>query len=179
MWWLLIPIAALIFSQKQVIEDTVQEHLDSWTQFDSLFILYGNAYGVNWKILKAIALNESNLGREPSVVRGLEVPTDIEGSKSSDGKSWGLMQVTLPTARDFEPEVTAIDLNNPDVSVSIAARLISSLFKQFSALDPRQLEWVIKSYNQGAGNTRKEQRGDIDGYAQEYWERFQRNYKRA
>lgn len=151
----------------------------SWTRFDSLFKKYGEKHKVPWQWLKAIALNESDLGRERSVKRGLEKPYDIEGSKSFDGLSWGLMQVTIRTARELDPTATEVKLNNPEYSINLGAMYISKVSRYFSTLDPRYTEWVIKSYNQGPGNTQKEIKGQIKGYAGEYWERFQRNLKRV
>lgn len=119
-----------------------------WTKFDGLFKKYGRSYSIPWRWLKAIALNESNLGRAKSVVRGFAVPSDIEGSKSSDGKSWGLMQTTIPTSRDFESSVTAIDLNNPETSVRIAAKYIKTLINRFGIADK---ESIVRAYNGGPG----------------------------
>ena len=65
-------------------------------------------------MLKAICKIESDLGRAKSVRRGLEVPSDIQGSISFDKKSWGIMQFTIPTAQDFDPSATAEKLNNAD-----------------------------------------------------------------
>lgn len=180
----LLGIAVLVVfaSASRVIEEVdgvVMENSDNWTRFDALFVKYGARYKVDWKWLKAIAMNESSLGRVASVARGLEVPGDIEGSKSQDGKSWGLMQVTVTTAKDLDPNATAQRLNDPNYSVMIAAMYISRLQKKFSMVDTRWQEWVIKSYNQGPGNTMKEQRKQIDGYAEEYWTRFQRNLERV
>lgn len=162
------------------VHDFVTENvLDYWTRFDHYFLEYGRAYGVNPRWLKAIALNESDLGRAKSVAHGLEYPHDVEGSKSSDGKSWGIMQVTLPTGGDYDKTITPWKLNDPRYSIEIAARFVRDLKKQFDSGDPRYLEWVIKSYNQGAGNTRKEKSGLTSGYTGEYWPRFQRNIERV
>jgi soluble lytic murein transglycosylase-like protein len=166
-------------SAAESVVETVETHLDFWTQFDALFQNYGARWGVDWTWLKAIALNESDLGRAKSVARGLADPTDVPGSTSSDGKSWGLMQVTLTTARDLDASASEIKLNNPDYSVNLAAKYISQLKSQFNQFDPRFMEYVVKSYNQGPGNTRKEIQGKIAGYAQPYWERFQRNLQRV
>jgi membrane-bound lytic murein transglycosylase MltF len=166
-----IAFALLSFGAKvkNTVEDEMTASSDSFTKWDTLFRLYG---GDDWKILKAIAMNESSLGEYPSVKRGLQVPQDVEGSKSQDGKSWGLMQITIPTARDFDPDATAVALNNPEYSVRLAARLLRSLKRQFD-----KTEYVVKAYNQGAGNTRAEIAGKHGGYANEYWERFQRNFR--
>ncbi len=152
---------------------------DDWRKYDGLFKQFGTLYGVPWTHLKAICLNESDLGRVASVRRGLASPTDTEGSKSSDGKSWGLMQVTLTTAKGMDPQATAAKLNEPHYSVRLGAQYVSQLQKMYSRLEPNYLEWVIKSYNQGPGNTKKEKSGAIKGYAQEYWNRFQRNLMRV
>lgn len=154
---------------KNKIEDIVVTKQDSFIKYDYLFKLYG---GDNWKILKAIAMNESSLGDHPSVKRGILNPSDVEGSKSEDGKSWGLMQMTVTTARDYDSHADPVLLNNPEYSIKLASLFLRSLQRQFT-----QLEHVVKAYNQGAGNTRKEIRGEINGYAQSYWERFQRNFR--
>lgn len=173
------PATEIAVDTANNIGDIVEQNLDSWTVFDSLFKKYGPMYGVDWTYLKAIALNESLLGKIASVARGLEVPTDIEGSKSSDGKSWGLMQVTLKTAKYLDLSATEVKLNDPSYSVNLAAKLFSQNMTQFSRFEDRWLEWVVKSYNQGAGNTKKERAGEIEGYAEEYWARFQRNLERV
>lgn len=146
----------------------------NWTRFDYLFKRYGTLYGVPWTHLKAIAMNESSLGAAKSVAIGLSNPNNVTDSKSSDGKSWGLMQVTITTARGLDPSATEVKLNNPDYSVRLAAQYVSQLRKMFSYSDPRFLEYVIKSYNQGPGNTKNEIKTG-KGYANEYWERFKRN----
>jgi membrane-bound lytic murein transglycosylase MltF len=172
----LILIAAIgVFLGKDKVEDEITAASSSFTQFDDLFKQYGFASGVDWKWLKAICMNESSLGENASVKRGLQNPSDIEGSKSQDGKSWGLMQLTLATAGDYSSSPTVQDLNNPEFSIRVAARFISWLQKQFPSIESRYVEWVIKSYNQGRGNTAKERAGTSPGYAQAYWERFQRN----
>lgn len=150
-----------------------------WTRFDDLFKKWSAIYGIDWRWAKAICLNESNLGREKSVARGLAAPSDIEGSKSYDGLSWGLMQVTLRTAREMDPTATAEKLNNAEYSIKLGCEYLGKLAKMFSRVEIRYLEWVIKSYNQGPGNTRKERDGLTKGYTGDYWPRFQRNLERV
>lgn len=176
MIWLALGVfGALFFIERKETEVSPASSLgQNWVRFDSLFKKYGTKYSVPWTWLKAIALNESSLGSNKSVARGLATPTDVEGSKSSDGKSWGLMQVTLTTARDLDPSATEVKLNNPEYSIDLAAKFLSRLQSQFPKVDSRYREWVIKSYNQGPGNTKKEI-ATGKGYAQEYWERFTRN----
>lgn len=148
---------------------------NDWTKYDDLFHQEGDNNGVDWTWLKAFALNESNLGRAPSVARGISSPSDVEGSKSSDGKSWGLMQTTIPTAQGIDPAATPEKLNDPSYSISIGAQYIAQLQSMFSSVDPRYAEWVVKSYNQGPGNTKKEIAGTGGGYADAYWDRWQKN----
>lgn len=172
-------LLGLLAVNKQSITETIEEKMPSWNRFDELFKKYAAQNSIPWTWLKAIALNESSLGDNKSVKRGIENPKDIEGSKSTDGKSWGLMQVTLTTARDMDPSATAEKLNNPEYSVKLAAQYLKKLSSLFSKLESRYTEWVIKSYNQGPGNSRKERDGTSQGFAAEYWARFQRNLKRV
>lgn len=168
----------LAFTFRNEAMDMVSTEPKNWRRFDSIFQKYAEVYQVPWTWLKAIAMNESSLGSAPSVARGLASPTDIEGSKSTDGKSWGLMQVTLTTGKWLDPQCTQEKLNNPDYSIQLAAKYISYLSTQFPSVISRRTEWIIKSYNQGPGNTKKEIAGG-KGYADEYWERFQRNLKKV
>lgn len=170
-WTTLIfgALASGVILGKNKVEDEIIARTDSFTKWDALFKRYG---GDDWPVLKAICMNESSLGDAPSVAHGLLYPSDIDASKSSDGKSWGLMQMTIPTARDYDKNANPVLLNNPEYSVRLAASFLRSLRRQFD-----ELEFVVKSYNQGAGNSRKELNGDIDGYANEYWARFERNRK--
>lgn len=180
LWAIGVSFFGFLFFNKESIVETVEENMDSWTQYDDLYKKYGLRWGVDWTWLKAIALNESRNGQEKSVLRGIENPKDIQGSKSSDGKSWGIMQVTLTTARDMDLTATEEKLNNVEYSINLGARYVSKMKDYFSETDPRWIEWVIKSYNQGPGNTSKEKSGKIaKGYADEYWVRWQSNLKRV
>lgn len=123
---------------------------DSFTHFDGLFKRYGKESGVPWTWLKAICMNESSLGQAASVSIGLADPSDIEDSVSTDGKSWGLMQLTLATARSLSgnPSLQAVSLNDPNTSVRLAAKLLVELIGTFG-IDDR--ESVIRAYNGGPG----------------------------
>ena len=151
-------------------------------KYDSLFQKYASQYGLDWKFLKTIAENESSNGKDPRVARGILIPGDIRGSMSSDGKSWGLMQVTLTTGRDFDKNISEVKLNEPEYSIRIASMFISSLSKQFRG----NFRDMAMAYNQGAGNQKRfielEKSGLLKNSdfpaGREYWNRFQRNYKR-
>jgi len=177
LWGAIAALVVLAGGTKAVTaaQDSSMKNLPAFNRFDSFFRKYGGISGIPFYVLKAICMNESSLGEAASVKRGIATPSDVEGSKSSDGKSWGIMQMTLPTAGDYDALVTPEKLNNPEYSVMLAARFLKDLYKQWPASLPRREEWIVKSYNQGAGNTRKESRGEISGYAQVYWERFVRN----
>lgn len=149
----------------------IRPMLNDWNKFDDRFKYHAalNGFGdlgggvAGWEALKAIALNESDLGRDPYAQPGVW---------SRDGKSRGLMQLILPTANDFEA-VTPDDLDNPEISIRIAAKFFAQNWRRFRP----SLEYTIKAYNQGGGATAKEMRGEIAGHAAEYWNRFQRNLK--
>lgn len=176
-----VALGALLLARGEK-KDNKPMDISTSKNFDSLFKKYQNNCYVrgfeNWKVLKAIAMNESSLGTAKSVAYGMANPNDTENSKSTDGKSWGLMQVTLPTAKQFDMFATPAKLNDPDYSVKIASLLIGWISAQFKPTDPQYLEWIIKSYNQGVGNTRKEIANTSQGFAGEYWERFKRNYEK-
>lgn len=154
-------------------EETKEEKVDSFTKFDSLFKKYGEQFKIEWRLLKAICMNESSLGENPRVK---------SGGVSEDGKSWGIMQLTLPTANDFEP-ASIERLNDPDFSIRVAAKFLRSLSKQFSG-DTRSM---VMAYNQGAGNQKKFLLAEKEGRltptiytaAREYYERFKRNYNKV
>lgn len=164
----------VLLLSREAIADKVEVTLDSWHKYDNLYKKYANMYGIPWQWVKAVALNESSNGQVASVKRGIENPDDVDGSASQDKKSWGIMQVTLTTARDMDPTATVQKLNNPEYSISLGAKYIAKMLVRFPKSDPRYAEWTIKSYNQGPGNTDKERTGKA-GFANEYWERFQRN----
>jgi soluble lytic murein transglycosylase-like protein len=114
---------------------------DAWNKYDGLFRAAAANYGVPFNWLKGIAIIESSLGTDPRV---------LAGGVSGDGLSWGLMQFTLPTARDYDPSTTPAKLNEAAFSIDLAGQFLADLKKQFAG-DERK---IIMSYNQGAGNTR-------------------------
>jgi len=184
--FIVMAFGVLAYGYSDEIVAEVEVHLDWWTQYDVWFKDAAAQNGIarlagvdGWKILKAISLNESDLGRAASVARGIANPDDIAGSVSSDKKSWGIMQFTLPTARDMDSGATERKLNDPFYSIELAGKFVAWIEAQFNPLEPRFLEFVIKSYNQGVGNSRKERAGTGGGYANEYWARFQRHLARV
>lgn len=125
---------------------------DGFTKFDALFKAAAARYAIlDWRWLKAMAWQESQIGQVRSVARGLAVPTDVEGSKSSDGLSWGIMQVTVATARDMRPGTTAEHLNDPAISIDLGARYFSQMLRRYKG----NVDRAIRAYNQGPGNEDK------------------------
>lgn len=118
-----------------------------FTAYDHLFRRYGRQFSVPWRWLKAAAITESSLGRAKSVARGLASPSDEDGSVSFDGKSWGLMQLTKATAKGLTGRsVSAAELNNPDFSVELGARLFRENILRFGI---GNAEAVFRAYNGG------------------------------
>lgn len=140
---------------------------EAWTKYDALFQSYGTRYGVPWRWLKALALNESTLGTHPKVALGLKEPTN-KASISEDGLSWGLMQLRTTTASQFEPNTTYIQLNNAENSIRLAAKFFAWIMKQFDSKDPKFTQNVVMSYNQGVAGTKKGYTGALP-----YWTKFQ------
>ena len=179
---LLVLLGIVLFLQRDAIAAWWAMTNDQWIKYDKLFEKYGLEFGVNPAHLKAFALNESLLGLHPSVAQGLRYPHDVEGSKSSDGLSWGLMQVTLKTGADWDKSITPEKLNIPEYSIRIAAQEIARLQKSFNKSDSRYWEYVVKSYNQGMGNTQKREINGVEPVKEvvnEYWARWLRNLARA
>lgn len=166
--FVLILIGAFILYKGASVTGIIED--DMIKTYDNLFKKYGEQYKIDWKMLKAICMNESNLGQNSRVKNG---------QVSYDGLSWGIMQLTLTTANDFE-STTINSLNNPEFSIRVATKFLSSLSKQFSG-DTRS---IVMAYNQGAGNQKKfllaekEKRMTEEMYpqAKEYWKRYQANY---
>lgn len=152
----------------------------SFTRFDDLFRQKAKDYALDaklgvkdsWKVLKSICYIESTIGLHPRVAAGLLNPSNIEGSKSEDGKSWGIMQVTLTTARQFDASATPEKLNNPAYSVDLACKYLIWAKEFLMKNKISSLEYLIKSYNQGVGNSQKEASGKSDGFADHYWTKF-------
>lgn len=137
----------------------------NWTLWDPLFQKYCPTL---FKLSKTICMIESSLGRDPRVALGISCPKDILGSASQDGKSWGLMQMRLETAQDYDSKASAELLNNPEYAVRIAGNHLLRLSTRLG-----EPEWVVKAWNQGASATLQEKNGIIPGNASSYWLKYQ------
>jgi hypothetical protein len=156
-------LLALFFS-KDAAADLIVASSDSYTTYDNLFKKYGEKYRLNWRWIKALAWNESNIGRATSVKNGIADPSDVENSASSDGLSWGIMQTTILTSRDYLPKVTVADLNNPETSIMLGAVHFARLMGVFQ----NDIRKAVMAYNNGEGNVKK---GSLVSLP--YFEKFQ------
>lgn len=154
MFVLLLSASALglIFFSKDAMakKETTSSNINN--AFDDLFQKYASIYSLDWKMLKRISWIESRVGMYSSVKRGLENPKDIKGSVSQDGKSWGIMQVTLSTAKGYDPLATEEKLNNAEYSIKLASqhlKFLKNTYPQFKERD------IVMSYNHGQGNQLK------------------------
>lgn len=146
LWLLGAGFLYLIFKGVQMI---VGSNEKLTRQYDSLFIKYGQEFGLDPKMLKAIALNESTLGKN----KGYE----------PKGGTTGLMQIKLSTAQDFFKNLTATELEKDEVQIKTASAFLASLKKQFNGDEKK----TVMSYNQGAGATKAGKT-----YADPYWEKY-------
>lgn len=151
----------------RVFRDVPTSWQVNWTTFDAAFQKYGAQWNVDWTWLKAFAMNESLLGTLPSVANG---------ETSSDGLSWGLMQVTLATAKDMDANATIDNLNDPDYSINIAAKYISTVLVSRWG---NNVEFVVKSYNEGPGRMAEVLDGTATDNSVDYFNRWERNLTRV
>lgn len=139
-----------LYTEKEaVIEKVTTMSGNVNNDYDYLFLKYGNKYGVDWKFLKRLAWIESKIGLYKSVALGIREPANIKESVSDDGLSWGIMQTTVSTANEYMKGVTAMQLNNPEISISIGAQHVAFLKRNYPQFNERDL---AMAYNHGQGN---------------------------
>lgn len=104
------------------------------SQYDNLFKKYAPEIGWDWRLMAAQAYQESRF--------------------KPNARSWvgarGLMQIMPRTAAGYKTPVS--QLNNPEVSVKVATKLISDLDKylqKYVPNDKERLKFVIAAYNVG------------------------------
>lgn len=119
---------------------------EKFFMYDDLFQLHSLINRVpEWRWLKAIAKQESDLGQN-SLVKNGEV--------SYDGKSYGLMQIAEGLGSPKEIELKGkggkTALNDPNYSIEKAAKLVGYLWNKY-----QNSYKVFLAYNQGEKNTDK------------------------
>lgn len=114
---LLMVFIGLFFLFGNKLPDAVAQVMN----FDKLYEKYGRLYGVDPKLLKAIAQVESD-----------ENPL----AKNPADPSYGLMQILYPQSLNVEnwPPSSAEKLYDPDYNVSIGAQIISWNIRSFGPL---------------------------------------------
>jgi soluble lytic murein transglycosylase-like protein len=143
--WPILLLGGLLFMLKNNAGVALDSD-DEFSKYDSFFRKYGKTYKVPWRWIKAIAIVESSLGNARSVKHGLENPGDIDGSKSGDSLSWGIMQTTLSTARWLEGQQIMVPyLNDAENSIRLGAKYLQYLIGQFGY----DAEKVSRGYNGG------------------------------
>jgi soluble lytic murein transglycosylase-like protein len=75
----------------------------------------------------------------------VKVESNFINSAQSYASAIGLTQLMLPTARSYEPTVTAAELMNPDVNLRIGFRYLKDLLKQYD----HDLALALEAYNKG------------------------------
>jgi hypothetical protein len=107
--------------------------------FRDLFQEIGEAYGIDWRLLAALAFHESSLN---------------PGAVGRDG-DMGLMQILPGTWGEFAPPVAAIDPFDPRSNVEVAASYLLYLQDYLDQLGHGEIYWVLAAYNWGPDNVRK------------------------
>lgn len=144
MWALLLTLIVGV-ALKNNAEAAVSSN-DAFNQYDEYYRNFGKQFKVPWRWIKAIAIVESNQGAARTVAYGLANPTDVDGSRSFDGLSWGVMQVTLSTARWLEGQQLQVPyMNVAENSIRIGAKYLAYLVSQFGY----DSEKVSRGYNGG------------------------------
>lgn len=98
--------------------------------YDHLFIKYGGLYGINAKVLKSIAIQESSLN--PS-------------ARAITSSAYGLMQMTKAAASDISEDWNR--QNDPETSIRSGAKYLRLQMDSHSFT----LEKAIQAYYAGAG----------------------------
>jgi len=104
------------------------------TDFDDIIDRYAQQFGLDALLIRAVIMQESSW--RPDVM-------------GYDGKSIGLMQITLPLAQDyFGRTVTFEDIADPDINIHIGAWYLAKLMRRYGG----DLNKVLDGYNEGPGN---------------------------
>jgi soluble lytic murein transglycosylase-like protein len=108
-------------------------------RFDALFIKYGGLYGINAKVLKSIAIQESSLN---------------PNAKALTSSALGLMQITKAAAQDIGENYD--DQRNPETAIRSGAKYLRLQMDAHSFT----LNQAIQAYYAGAGTIIKGNLGE-------------------
>lgn len=104
-----------------------------------LFPLIKNAaseYGISIDWICGIIAHESSFNANA---------TNLFGGDLKRGGAWGLMQLTLDTARDYDKDITKDQLLIPDINIDIGCQHLARIKKRWGG----QLKTVLCVYNSG------------------------------
>ena len=107
------------------------------SDYDELINNYAAHFGLDPLLIRAVIMQESSW--RPDVM-------------GYDGRSVGLMQITLPLAQDyFGHAVTFDDIAEPDINIHIGAWYLAKLMRRYNG----DLNKALDGYNEGPGNVDK------------------------
>lgn len=98
------------------------------TPVDQQIMAYSSVYGISPFLVKAVIKTES----------------DFDPNATSYVGARGLMQLMLATARIYKPYVTAHELYNPQVNISIGAKFLRDLIDRYGSIED-----ALAHYNLG------------------------------
>ena len=107
--------------------------------YRALFEEVGNAYGIDWRLLAALAFRESRL--DPQAV-------------GRDG-DMGLMQILPTTWDEFAPRSNAEQPFDARHNVEVAATYLLYLQERLNEVGHGEIYWVLVAYNWGPNNVRR------------------------
>lgn len=107
--------------------------------YRALFEEVGNTYGIDWRLLAALAFRESRL--DPSAV-------------GRDG-DMGLMQILPTTWDEFAPRSNAEQPFDARHNVEVAATYLLYLQEKLNEVGHGEIYWVLVAYNWGPNNVRR------------------------
>lgn len=106
--------------------------------YDRLLRAAAKKYGLSPQMVKAVAANESMVGKF----------TQLE----SIGGTTGIMHIKLSTARDLVPTLTQAELNRPEVDIDLGVRYLKKMWDRYSKFDPiTRTRYAVMAYNGGPG----------------------------
>lgn len=103
------------------------------TDYDESFKTFGFLNNVDWRVLKAIAIQESNLN--PNAVGDLNLPE----------QSYGLMQIQADNAAFYG--ISKEELMIPEFNIQVGSALMGDLVKKYGDINA-----AIQAYNEGPGH---------------------------
>jgi hypothetical protein len=133
------PVVQALPLPAEVSNPAVQPIAPITITYRALFQEVGAAYGIDWRLLAAIAYRESRLDAN---------------AVGRDG-DMGLMQILPGTWNEFAPSSIAVDPFEPRHNVEVAATYLLYLQDYLNGLGHGEIYWVLAAYNWGPENVRR------------------------